>query len=51
MKLDVATAVFVRGPRESTGTFALDMKMVELAVALDMDPLKLRLVNYVEQDP
>lgn len=51
VKLDLGTPTFQRAPGEATGTFALESAMDELAVALDMDPVELRLKNYAEQDP
>ncbi len=51
IRLDVATPTFTRAPGESTGTFALESAMDELAVALAMDPIALRLANYAEHDP
>ncbi|MDB4890285.1 MAG: aldehyde oxidase and xanthine dehydrogenase molybdopterin binding protein, partial [Gemmatimonadetes bacterium] len=51
VKLDVGTPTFQRAPGHSTGTYALESAMDELAVALDMDPLALRLKNYAEKDP
>jgi len=48
MNLGVAT--YMRAPGESTGTAALETAMDELAVALKMDPVQLRLVNYAEKD-
>lgn len=57
-KLDVQTAevdmlanTFMRAPGESVGTFALESAIDELAVALDMDPIALRLRNEPEEDP
>jgi len=49
-QLDIPTPTFMRAPGESTGTFALESAMDELAVALDLDPLALRLRNYAERD-
>ncbi len=40
----------MRAPGTSTGTMALEMAMDELAEALGMDPLELRLRNYAERD-
>ena len=40
----------MRAPGVSTGTLALEMAMDELAEALHMDPLELRLRNYAERD-
>jgi xanthine dehydrogenase YagR molybdenum-binding subunit len=51
VRIDVGTPTFQRAPGESTGTFALESAMDELAVALDIDPLELRLRNYAEVDP
>jgi xanthine dehydrogenase YagR molybdenum-binding subunit len=48
MNLGVAT--YMRAPGESTGTAALETAMDELAVALKMDPVQLRLANYAEKD-
>jgi xanthine dehydrogenase YagR molybdenum-binding subunit len=50
-KLNVGTPTFQRAPGEATGTFALESAMDELAYALGMDPLELRLRNYSENDP
>ncbi|RTR06545.1 xanthine dehydrogenase family protein molybdopterin-binding subunit [Halomonas nitroreducens] len=41
----------MRAPGEVSGVFALESAMDELALALDMDPLALRLKNYAHQDP
>ena len=49
--LHVGTPTFQRAPGLSTGTFALEVAMDELAYALSMDPLELRLRNYAEIDP
>ncbi len=42
---------FMRAPGECPGTFAVESAMDELAVALRMDPVQLRLVNYAEKHP
>lgn len=49
--LTVGTPTFMRAPGESSGTFALEIAMDELAYALKMDPIALRLKNYAEKDP
>ncbi|MGF6811331.1 xanthine dehydrogenase YagR molybdenum-binding subunit [Paraburkholderia sp. Clong3] len=49
-KLDVPTPVDMRAPGATQGLFALEVAMDELAEALRMDPLELRLVNYAERD-
>ena len=50
-KLNVGVPTFQRAPGESSGTFALESAMDELAYALDIDPLELRLINYADADP
>lgn len=50
VKLDVPTPTFMRAPGESTGTFALESALDELAYALKLDPIELRLRNYAERD-
>ena len=49
--LNVGTPTFMRAPGETTGSFALESALDELAAALKMDPLELRLKNYAEVDP
>jgi xanthine dehydrogenase YagR molybdenum-binding subunit len=46
VKLDLATPCDMRGPGATTGVYALECAMDELAVALKIDPLELRLRNY-----
>ena len=48
--MNVHTPTFMRAPGESSGVFALECAMDELAVALDMDPVLLRLRNEPERD-
>src|SRR5258708_5493965 len=45
------TPTFMRGVGHSTGLFALESAMDELAYKLGIDPLELRLRNYAEVDP
>lgn len=49
--LDMPTPTFQRAPGEATGTFAIESAMDELAYALGIDPLELRLRNYAEVEP
>src|SRR5436189_4327895 len=42
---------YMRAPGEARGSFALESAMDELAVALKLDPIELRLRNYAETDP
>jgi xanthine dehydrogenase YagR molybdenum-binding subunit len=51
VQLNLGTPTFMRAPGETTGSFALESAMDELAAALKMDPLALRLKNYAEADP
>ena len=51
VRLDMGTPTYMRAPGEAPGTFALESAMDELAYALDMDPVALRLKNYAEKDP
>jgi xanthine dehydrogenase YagR molybdenum-binding subunit len=51
VKLNLGTPTFNRGPGESSGTFALESAIDELAYAVDIDPIELRLRNYAETDP
>src|SRR5215210_6989423 len=48
---DMNTPTWMRAPGAVSGMFALECAMDELAYALKMDPLELRLVNYAEKDP
>jgi xanthine dehydrogenase YagR molybdenum-binding subunit len=48
--LNVHTPTFMRAPGEASGVFALESAMDELAVALNIDPVELRLRNEPQQD-
>ncbi len=49
-RLDVGTPSYMRAPGWASGTFALECAMDELAEAVGIDPLALRLRNYAERD-
>ncbi|HEY9213159.1 MAG TPA: xanthine dehydrogenase family protein molybdopterin-binding subunit [Ancylobacter sp.] len=49
-RLDLPTSGDMRGPSAATGVYALEAAMDELAVALKLDPLELRLRCYSERD-
>ena len=49
--MNVITPTFMRGPGESTGSFALESAIDELAYDLKMDPIEFRLKNQPEKDP
>lgn len=51
LPLNVATPIWMRGPGEATGAFALESAMDEMAHAIDMDPIEFRLLNYTDSDP
>ena len=49
--LDLFTPIDMRAPGTTSGMFALESAMDELAAKLGVDPLTLRLDNYAEVDP
>ncbi|MBF9222718.1 xanthine dehydrogenase family protein molybdopterin-binding subunit [Hymenobacter ruricola] len=49
--LDIGSPIWMRGPGEATGAFALESAMDEMAHLLNLDPLEFRLRNYTDQDP
>jgi len=49
--MDMLANTFMRAPGEAVGSFALESAIDELAVALDMDPIELRLRNEPQADP
>jgi xanthine dehydrogenase YagR molybdenum-binding subunit len=49
-RLDLATPIDMRAPGGATGVYALECAMDELAVALQLDPLELRLRCYSDRD-
>lgn len=49
-RMNVHTPTYMRAPGEASGVFALESAMDELAVALAIDPVELRLRNEPEQD-
>jgi xanthine dehydrogenase YagR molybdenum-binding subunit len=48
--MNVHTPTYMRAPGEASGIFALESAMDELAVALNVDPVELRLRNEPELD-
>jgi xanthine dehydrogenase YagR molybdenum-binding subunit len=50
-RMNLGTPTFMRAPGEASGSFALESSMDELAYALGIDPVQLRLQNYAERDP
>ncbi|HTK97945.1 MAG TPA: xanthine dehydrogenase family protein molybdopterin-binding subunit [Pseudomonadales bacterium] len=49
--VNVATPTFMRAPGECPGTYALECAMDELAYALKIDPVQLRVLNYADNHP
>jgi xanthine dehydrogenase YagR molybdenum-binding subunit len=49
--MNIGTPTFMRAPGESSGTFALESAMDELAQTCGIDPVALRLTNYTDIDP
>src|SRR3984893_4236287 len=49
-RLDLATSCAQRAPSAASAVYALESAMDELAVALELDPLELRLRCYSERD-
>jgi xanthine dehydrogenase YagR molybdenum-binding subunit len=50
-RLNHGTPTYMRAPGESSGSFALESAMDELACATGLDPIELRLRNYAAADP
>ena len=50
-RVNISSPTFMRAPGENPGTFALESAMDELAIALKMDPVQLRLANYTDRAP
>lgn len=48
--MNVHTPTYMRAPGEASGMYALESAMDELAVALNMDPIELRLRNEPDRD-
>ncbi len=48
--LDTCSPIWMRGPGEATGSFALESAMDELAYKLNLDPIEFRKRNYAEKD-
>ena len=49
--LNLPAGTSMRAPGKSTGSFALESAMDELAAALKIDPIELRLRNFASVDP
>ena len=51
VKMNMTANTFMRAPGEAVGSFALECAIDELAHAMGMDPIDLRLKNEPEKDP
>jgi len=51
VKMNMTANTFMRAPGEAVGTFALESALDELAYAMGMDPIDLRLKNEPDKDP
>jgi len=51
LPLDVSTPIWMRGPGEATGCFALESAIDELSYKLKMDPIQLRIKNFTSVNP
>ena len=49
--LNIIVPTYTRGPGKSTGSFALECAIDEMAYKLKMDPVEFRLRNQPEKDP
>lgn len=49
--MNLILPTYTRGPGKSTGSFALESAMDELAFSLNMDPIELRIKNEPARDP
>src|SRR5207253_9637356 len=50
VRLHAGTPTFMRAPGEAPGLFALEAALDELAYALKIDPVELRLLNHADTD-
>ncbi len=50
-QMNVDTPTPMRGPGEASGIYALESALDELAIALQIDPIELRLHNHADDDP
>ncbi|HEX4381468.1 MAG TPA: xanthine dehydrogenase family protein molybdopterin-binding subunit, partial [Myxococcales bacterium] len=51
VRVDIATPTYMRAPGESSGSFALESAMDELAVQMNTDPMRIRFDNHCSKDP
>ena len=51
VELNVPTPTYMRAPGENPGMFAIESALDELAYALKIDPVQLRVINHADADP
>jgi len=51
LPLDLSTPIWMRGPGEATGCFALESAIDELSYKLKIDPIQLRIKNFTTINP
>lgn len=51
LPLDLSTPIWMRGPGEASGCFALESAIDDLAYQLKMDPIELRIKNFTSINP
>ena len=51
LPLDLSTPIWMRGPGEASGCFALESAIDELSYQLNMDPIDLRIKNFTDVNP
>jgi xanthine dehydrogenase YagR molybdenum-binding subunit len=51
VQVNTITSTAMRAPGESTGTYALESAIDELAYKLNIDPIELRLINHADINP
>ena len=51
VELNVPTPTYMRAPGENPGMFAIESALDELAYALKIDPMQLRIINHADVDP
>ncbi|HEX7678710.1 MAG TPA: xanthine dehydrogenase family protein molybdopterin-binding subunit [Thermoanaerobaculia bacterium] len=51
VELDLPSPTYMRAPGENPGMYALESAMDEMAYALTIDPIQLRLLNHADADP
>jgi xanthine dehydrogenase YagR molybdenum-binding subunit len=51
LPLDLSTPIWMRGPGEASGCFALESALDELSYKLKIDPIELRIKNFSDINP